>query len=120
MVALLKARAWGLKPGESRQVLCASNPDFYTIELTALAEERITTPAGTFDTVVLQPRQLGELKGFFRRGGSMKVWISRGEHPQVVRIDTHTNIGTVRAVLTREQVVPTPEPLPPAPAATTP
>ena len=114
MVAMLQARAWGLKPGESRRVLCANNADFYLIELTAVADERISTPAGEFDTVVLVPKQLGELKGFFKRGGSMKVWISKGEHPQLVRLDTRAKFGTVTAVLTRSEIV---EPQPPAAVA---
>ncbi len=120
MVAMLQARVWQLKPGEARRVLCVNDEDFFTIELTALAEEKVKTPAGTFQTVVLEPKPVGEPTGFFKKGGALKIWISKGDLPQIVRIDTKTKIGTVTALLTKvETLAPAAEPPPPtaAPAA---
>lgn len=101
MVALLQTRGWGLQVGESRRLSCVNDTDFFTLEVTAVAEERIRTPAGTFDTVVLEPKPVGEPAGFFRKGGALKLWISRGPQPQIVRLDTKTRIGTIVAVLAR-------------------
>ncbi len=103
MVAVMQAREWRLKPGESRRVLCVNDEDFFTIEVAALAEERIKTPVGTFDTVVLEPKQVaGKPASFFKKGGALKVWISKGDRPQLVRMDTKMKIGTIVAVLTAE------------------
>ena len=103
MVALMQARDWRLRPGEARRVLCVNDEEFFTIEVTALREERVKTPAGTFDAVVLEPKQVGPLIGFFKKGGALKVWISIGDRPQIVRLDTKTKIGTIVAVLTKEE-----------------
>lgn len=113
MVAMLKTREWNLKVGESRQVLISNEDEFFTIEVTALEETKVKTPAGKFDAVVLEPKQLGELKGFFKKGGGLKIWVSRGEHPQVVRFDTKTKAGTITATLVKESI----EPAPAEPAA---
>ncbi len=120
MVAVMQARDWRLKPGESRRVQCVNDEDFFTIEVTALAEERIKVPAGTFDAVVLEPRQVGELTGFFKKGGALKVWISKGDRPQIIRLDTKTKIGTIVAVLTRDETRPQAPASTPTPAADTP
>jgi hypothetical protein len=49
----------------------------------------VKTPAGTFDAVVLEPKPVGTPVGFFKKGGSLKVWISKGDRPQIVRLDTN-------------------------------
>ena len=115
MVAMMQARDWRLAPGEARRVLCVNDEEFFTIEVTALAEERIKTPLGTFDTVVVEPKQVGTLTGFFKNGGGIKVWISKGDRPQIVRIDTKTKIGTITAIITRDETSPL-MPAPPSPA----
>ncbi len=111
MVALLQTRTWNLRPGEAREISCVNDKKFFRLVVTALGEERVRTPAGTFETVVLEPKPLGEPAGFFQKGGALKVWVSRAEHPQIVRMDTKTKIGTVTALLTGETTV--------APAAAT-
>ncbi len=80
--------------------------------------------------------------GFFKKGGSLKVWISKGDRPQIVRLDTKLKFGTITAVLTKEETlpppaasqpttntaapeqqpapVPAPQPVQPAPAASAP
>ncbi|MFT3829373.1 MAG: DUF3108 domain-containing protein [Opitutaceae bacterium] len=122
MVALLQTRDWRLKVGESRRIGCVNDKDFFTLEVTAIAEDRVKTPAGTFDAVVLEPKPVGDPVGFFKKGGALKVWVSRGDRPQIVRLDTKTKIGTVTALLAREETVPPPATATPpvAPAATRP
>jgi hypothetical protein len=102
MVAMMQAREWNLQVGERRQIVCTFEDDFYDILVTAVREERVRTPLGTFDAVVVEPTQIGELKGFFRRGGTIRVWISRGEHPQMVRIEFRTRAGTIVSSLVEE------------------
>lgn len=105
MVAALRTRAWNLKVGEARTIQISSAGEFYSVEVTAIAESKVKTPAGEFDAVVLEPKQLGEPKGFFKKGGALKIWVSRGEKPQVVRFDTKTIAGMVSAVLEKESTV---------------
>ncbi len=111
MVAMLQAREWRLKPGESRRVQCVNDEEFFTIEVTALAEETIKTPLGTFDTVQLEPKLAVGTTSFFAKGGAMKIWISKGDRPQIIRLDTKTKFGTIVAVLTKDETKP---PAPPA------
>lgn len=102
MVAMLKTREWNLKVGESRRVLISNEDEFFTIEVTAVEETTVKTPAGKFPATVLEPKQVGELKGFFKKGGALKIWVSHGEKPQVVRFDTKTKAGTISAVLVKD------------------
>jgi hypothetical protein len=114
MVAMLQARTWQLKPGESHRVQCVNDEEFFTIEVTALDEETIKTPVGTFDTVVLEPKPVGQSTSFFEKGGALKIWISKGVLPQIVRLDTKTKFGTITALLTKnEAVAPVEVPTPP-------
>jgi hypothetical protein len=102
MVTMMQARTWDMKVGEKRTVVCSFADEFYTLEVTALEEDEIKTPAGRFKVIVLEPKQVGELKGFFKKGGGMKFYISRGERPQIVRLDMKTKVGTIVAALVEE------------------
>lgn len=99
MVAMLKSRDWGMQPGDKRDLLTAFEDEFYFITLTAHRREKVTTGAGTFEAVMIEPTQNGEQKGFFRRGGSMRYWISDGPNPQVVKMVFKTKAGTLTALL---------------------
>jgi hypothetical protein len=106
MVTMMQARTWDMKVGEMRTVTSSFADDFYTLEVHALKEDEVKTPAGRFKTIVLEPKQLGEPKGFFRKGGAMKFYISRGERPQIVRLDMKTKAGTIVASLVEETFSP--------------
>jgi hypothetical protein len=103
MVTMMQARTWNMHVGEKRTVVCSFTDEFYTLEVTALEEDDIKTPAGKFSVVVLEPKQVGELKGFFKKGGAMKFYISRGKRPQIVRLDMKTKAGTIVAALSEEK-----------------
>lgn len=119
MVAMLQAREWRLKPGELRRVQCVNDEEFFTIEVTALSEEKIKTPLGSFDTVLLEPKLVVGTTSFFAKGGALKIWISKGDRPQIVRLDTKTKFGTIVAVLAKDETKPpAPATTPPPPAET--
>ena len=117
MVAMLQTRDWRLQPGQSRRVQCVNDEEFFTIEITALAEEKVKTPLGTFDAVVLEPKPVGKSTSFFAKGGSLKIWVTKGARPQIARLDTRTKFGTITALLTKDETVAAVLP-PPAPAPT--
>jgi hypothetical protein len=110
MVAMLKSREWGFQPGDTREVLTAFEDEFYFISVTAHRREMVKTGAGTFDAVMLEPTQIGEQKGFFRKGGSMRYWISEGPNPQVVKMVFKTKAGTLTALLEHATVTEPAEP----------
>jgi hypothetical protein len=99
MVTVMQLREWRLKPGETRRVRCLANHEIYDLEVTATQVRSIRTPAGRFSAVEIVPRQLGEPKGFFRKGGSMHFWISQEDRPQLVRMDFRTKAGTITSSL---------------------
>jgi len=102
MVTMMQARTWNMLAGEKRTVVCSFADEFYTLEVTAIEETQVKTPAGRFNAIVLEPKQVGELKGFFKKGGAMKFYISRGKRPQIVRLDMKTKAGTIVASLVEE------------------
>lgn len=93
-VVMMLARSWNLKVGDKRTVLSSFEDDIYEIEATAIDEDRIKTPAGRFDVVEIELKQLGELKGFFKKGGAARFFLSKGEEPQIVRIELRAKAGT--------------------------
>jgi hypothetical protein len=108
MVTVMQVRIWNMQPGEKRRVLCVVEDDIYDLELSAGRVQKIKTPAGTFEAIEVEPKQIGELKGIFRKGGSMRYWISRSEAPQIVRMEFKAGFGTFTASLASATVPPPP------------
>jgi len=99
MISMLKFRAWDSSASEALEFDATFEDDFYELRARVVGEETVRTPAGKFDAVKITLEQLGELKGFFRKGGRMTFWISREEKPQIVEIDFKTKFGTIRSRL---------------------
>lgn len=98
--ALLETRTWSIRPGEKRDVLVIFDDDFYELTIHALHYENVTTPLGSFRTLVLEPRmEKTPPKGMFRRGSTVKVWIAQDERKLPVKFEVMFNIGTGTAVL---------------------
>jgi hypothetical protein len=100
IIALVRTRGWDLKPGESRDsfVVWQGN-DFYEVTIHAIGYEEVTTPLGTFKTLVLEPRMDRNPKGMFRRGNKPKVWIAQDERRLPVRFAVEFKVGTGTANL---------------------
>ena len=100
IMALLQTRSWNLKPGEKRDSLVLFNDDFYELTIHFARDEKLTTSFGTFDTIVLEPRMDKTApRGIFKRGSTVRVWISQDEHRMPVRFEVEFNIGTGTATL---------------------
>jgi hypothetical protein len=101
IMALLRTRAWDLKPGQSRDSLVVvEGRDFYELTIHAIGTEEVDTSLGKFNTVVLEPRmEKTPPKGMFRRGSSVKVWISQDERRLPVKFAVEFKVGTGTAVL---------------------
>lgn len=101
--ALVQTRDWNLKPGEKRDVVVQFGRDFYELSLYADHFEEVSTPRGTFQTLVLIPRMEKNPKGLFKKGGEIKVWIAQDESRLPVKMQLKLNFGTATLLLSKYQ-----------------
>lgn len=100
ITALISTRSWDLRPSEKRDVLVLFDDEFYELTIYAERYEDISTPLGKFRTLVLVPRmEKTEPKGMFKRGSSVRVWISQDERRLPVRFEVEFKVGTGTANL---------------------
>ena len=102
ITCLLSARTWNLRPGDQHDALVLFNDDFYLLTVHALHYETLTTGMGTFNTVVLEPRmEKTPPLGMFRRGSTVRVWISQDAQRLPVRFKVQFKFGSGIATLAR-------------------
>lgn len=100
IMGLLQTRTWDLKPGDKRDALVLFTNDFYELTIYHTRDEKVRTPLGTFDTMVLEPRmEKTPPKGMFKRGSTVRVWIARDERRLPVKFEVEFKIGTGTATL---------------------
>jgi len=100
ITSLVQTRAWDLEPGQSRDALVIFDDDFYELTIHATGYETLTTPLGKFRTLVLEPRmERTEPKGMFKRGSTVKVWISQDTQRLPVRFQVEFKFGSGIATL---------------------
>ena len=100
ITCLLLARTWDLQPGQSHDALVLFGDEFYELTIHALAIESVSTNLGDFETVLLEPRmEKTPPKGMFKRGSTVKVWISRDARRLPVRFQVSFNFGSGLATL---------------------
>lgn len=100
IMGLLQTRGWNLKAGQKQDALVLFDDDFYELTIHYAREENVTTPLGTFKTVVLEPRMDKTApKGMFKRGSKVRVWISQDELRLPVKFEVEFKIGTGTAAL---------------------
>jgi hypothetical protein len=75
------------------------NEKVYDLEVQVLRKERITVPAGTFDTVLIKP--LLQSEGIFSRKGPIYTWLTDDRRRIPVRIKTSVVVGSLTAELVR-------------------
>ncbi|MDB6169452.1 MAG: hypothetical protein JWM88_2316 [Verrucomicrobia bacterium] len=115
ITCLVQTRTWDLKPGEQRDVLVMFEDDPYELTLHALGYEKVHTPLGDFNTLVLQPMmEKTEPKGMFKRGSNVRVWISQDDQHLPVKFEVEFKFGIGVSTLTRYTPPPSPD-APPLP-----
>jgi len=94
ILALVQTRAWDdMKPGDARDTLVIFDDEFYELTIHALDYENLRTPLGNFRTLVLEPKmEKTEPKGMFKRGSTVKVWISQDEQHLPVKFAVDMNV----------------------------
>lgn len=91
-------RTIDLEPGRSYDFDRYFRPDRNPVRVIVLRRERITVPAGTFNTVVLRP--IIKTKGLFSEGGQAEVWLSDDSSRTMVQMRSHLAIGSLSLYLT--------------------
>jgi hypothetical protein len=113
IMSLVQTRSWNLKPGEKRDALVIFDDEFYELTIHAEGYEEVTTPLGTFNTLVLVPRmEKTPPKGMFKRGSGVRVWISQDQLRLPVKFQVEFKFGSGVASLETYQL-----PAPANPAA---
>ena len=102
ITTLMKTRLWDLEVGQSRDALVSYRDEFYLLTVHATRLERVKTPLGEFETVVLEPRMdKTPPKGMFKRGANVRVWVSRDGTRLPVRFQVEFKLGTGVATLVK-------------------
>lgn len=96
--ALYLIRTKTLKVGEQVNFPINDGGRTYDVSVEVQATEEIRTPAGTFQTLRLEPRVF---EGLFRKKGRMFVWLTHDAEKMPVQLKARINIGTITASLTR-------------------
>jgi hypothetical protein len=65
---------------------------------TAIRKEKISTAAGEFNALVLEPKV--ELQGKFQQTGDIYIWISDDDRHYILRIESKIKIGTLVSEIT--------------------
>jgi hypothetical protein len=89
-------RTLDLSPGKVHELELLADGKLYTVHAQVLRRETITTPAGTFKTVVVEPVMEA---GGVARDERMLVWYSDDDRRLPVRIRTDVNFGSITATL---------------------
>lgn len=69
----------------------------WQVEVQVLGKERVKTPAGEFDTVLVKP--LLKFEGIFQRKGDVYVWLTDDSRKMPVRMRSKVVIGFISAEL---------------------
>jgi hypothetical protein len=83
-------------------------PDRNPVIVKVLRKERITVPAGTFNTIVIQP--IIKSKGIFSEQGEAQIWLSDDAHRIMVQMRSKTKIGSLNLFLKSHRPPRSPKP----------
>jgi hypothetical protein len=86
-----------LEVGKSQFLRVFDNGKIYDVEVKVLKKEKITIPAGTFDTIIIKPILKSE--GIFMRKGDVLIWLTDDEKKVPVKIESKVKIGGINVVL---------------------
>ena len=104
ITSLVQARSWKLQPGETIDALVMFEEEPYELTFHAIGYEKVKTPLGTFDTLVIEPKmEKTPPKGMFKRGSTVRVWISQDERHLPVKFEVEFKFGSGVATLVNYQ-----------------
>src|SRR5581483_10507663 len=90
-------RALELQPGRTQSFTVLADGKVYKLDARVTGRETLQTPAGTFRTVVVEPRMLAG--GLFKDEGSLTIWYTDDARHIPVRIRSDVKVGSITASL---------------------
>jgi hypothetical protein len=87
-----------LQVGKSVYAKIFDNKKYYMVETQVLRKEKITTPLGAFNTILIKPILLTD--GLFQRKGDVLIWLTDDDKRLPVLLQTKVKIGSIKATLT--------------------
>lgn len=97
LTALYYVRTLPLQVGQTVSLEAFSDGKKYTLEVNVLKKERVTVPAGSFRTLVVEP--LLKTPGIFQQTGKIKVWLTDDRLRLPVLMKSRVLIGSISAQL---------------------
>jgi hypothetical protein len=91
-------RHQALEPGRSFYISVLDSKKLHRIEVRVLKRERVTVPAGVFDTVKVEP--MVQPVGVFEGKRGAYIWLTDDDRRIPVKAQTKVTVGSVTAVLT--------------------
>lgn len=89
-------RTLELAPGKMYEFTLISDGKVYTVHGRVMKREKVTTPAGTFDALLVEPEMAS---GGVQREERLFIWYSDDERRLPLRIRTEVKFGSVTATL---------------------
>ncbi len=89
-------------------------PDRNPVVVKVVGRERISVPAGTYATIVIQP--IIKSKGIFSENGQARIWLSDDANRIMVQMKSRTKIGSLNLYLQSHRPSPNQPPTSPASA----
>lgn len=90
-------RKRSLKVGHSEYLDIFDSKKLWNVEVKVLRKERIKTPAGEFDTIVIKP--LLQSEGIFIKKGEVHIWLTDDEKKIPVMVKSKVKVGSFKAKL---------------------
>ena len=97
LTVLYYTRTIPLKVGQTVGMEVFSDGKKYMLEVKVLKKEKVTVPAGTFRTLVVEP--LLKTPGIFQQTGKIKVWLTDDRLRLPVLMKSRVLIGSISAQL---------------------
>lgn len=92
-------RELDLKPGTSHEFTIIADGKIYVVHANVTGRDTITTPAGKFDCVIVEPK-MASTAGVFRDDQNrMLIWYTNDDRRIPIRIRSDVNIGSITATL---------------------
>lgn len=90
-------RTQKLRVGDTLHLEAVSGKKKYRLKVLCHGRETIKVPAGTFNTLVVEPVLMGE--GLFKAKGKLTIWVTDDESHMPVKMESKIPVGSIKAEL---------------------
>lgn len=95
--SLYYLRTKKLTVGKTETINVFEDKKLWQLEVQVLGKEKIQTPAGAFDTIMVKP--ILKFEGIFQRKGDVYIWLTDDNRRMPVRMRSKIKIGSISADL---------------------